>query len=339
MTNPTQMADAGLQDKATTGGAAPAATTRREGNNWPLDSVIHGLREARYQWREKHGRELELGARELPSHAAVHQAMETLCGILFPMRLGPPELSKEGEDHYVGYMLNSVLNVFHAQVGLELGYKNNGKSDKDCEQIVRDFATQLPRIRRALDMDVTAAFRGDPAATCVDEVLISYPGVFAIIYHRVAHEFYQLGLPLIARIISEKAHSATGIDIHPGATIGQEFFIDHGTGVVIGETAIIGKRVRLYQAVTLGAVRFPEDESGSLKKGEPRHPIVEDDVVIYAGATILGRITIGRGTVIGGNVWLTRSLPANSQISQASSRSSTDCVTDDCLEMNGKSRK
>lgn len=309
--------------------------------DWHLSPVIEGLREARHQWREQQGRELELGSRELPSHAAIHQAMDTLCGVLFPMRLGPSDLKKEGEDFYVGYMLNKVLNALHAQVALEIEYKNKTRERPmaDADKAVHAFAQRLPDIRRALDLDVTAAYRGDPAATCVDEVLICYPGVYAIIHHRVAHEFYRLGLPLVARIIGEKAHSATGIDIHPGATIGDEFFIDHGTGVVIGETAIIGNRVRLYQAVTLGAVRFSEDESGSLKKGEPRHPIVEDDVVIYAGATILGRITIGKGTVIGGNVWLTRSLPANSQISQASSRSSSDCVTQDCLEQAARNQR
>jgi serine O-acetyltransferase len=138
-----------------------------------------------------------------------------------------------------------------------------------------------------------------------------------MIHYRMAHRLYKLGLPLLARLITEKAHGATGIDIHPGAAIGESFFIDHGTGVVIGETAIIGARVRIYQAVTLGAKSFPKDDCGRLKKGHPRHPIVEDEVVIYAGATILGRVTIGRGSVIGGNVWLTQSVPPNSNITQA----------------------
>jgi serine O-acetyltransferase len=151
----------------------------------------------------------------------------------------------------------------------------------------------------------------------VDEVLLCYPGVLAVIHHRLAHHLYLAGLPLLARISSELAHSATGIDIHPGARIGPSFFIDHGTGVVIGETAVIGERVRIYQQVTLGAKRFPADESGQLQKGHPRHPIVEDDVVIYAGATILGRITIGKGSTIGGNVWLTRTVPAGSNLTQA----------------------
>jgi serine O-acetyltransferase len=185
---------------------------------------------------------------------------------------------------------------------------------------VRTFAATLPNLRRILDVDIQAAYQGDPAARSVDEVLLCYPGVLAIIHHRLAHTLYQLDVPLLARIVAELAHSLTGIDIHPGAEIGSGFFIDHGTGVVIGETAVIGERVRIYQAVTLGAKTFPTDEKGHLQKGLPRHPIVEDDVVIYAGATVLGRITIGKGSIIGGNVWLTRSVQAGSSITQASSR-------------------
>ena len=168
-----------------------------------------------------------------------------------------------------------------------------------------------------------AAFDGDPSARSTEEVLLSFPGVKAITHHRIAHALHVLGAPIVARIIASLAHGATGIDIHPGATIGSAFFIDHGTGVVIGETTEIGARVRLYQAVTLGAKRFSVDETGALVKGEPRHPIVEDDVVIYAGATILGRVTIGKGSSIGGNVWLTRSVPPGSTIVQAQARSET----------------
>lgn len=312
---------------------SPSAANEANGQqktDWPLGDVISGLREARHDWREQHGRDLDLGSREMPSQQAIHEIIDTLCGILFPMRLGPSELTKEGEDFYVGYRLNNTLNALLVQVQLELSYKRRVVDQSELQQktrtIIQEFARKLPAIRRTLDMDVVAAYRGDPAATCVDEVLICYPGVRAIIHHRIAHEFYKAGLRLIARIIAEKAHSTTGIDIHPGATIGNQFFVDHGTGVVIGETALIGERVRLYQAVTLGAVRFPEDGSGSLKKGEPRHPIVEDDVVVYAGATILGRITIGKGSVIGGNVWLTRSVPPESQISQASLQQAGDCL-------------
>jgi serine O-acetyltransferase len=209
------------------------------------------------------------------------------------------------------------------QVRLELNVvaHNHGPVPEEIEQraeeIVRAFGAQLPGIRRKLDADVIAAYQGDPAARSVDEVLLCYPGVMAMIHHRLAHELHLLGVPLLARIVSEIAHADTGIDIHPGATIGRSFFIDHGTGVVIGETAIIGDRVRLYQMVTLGAKRFPPGENGELKKGLPRHPVLEDDVVVYAGATILGRITIGRGSVIGGNVWLTRDVPPGSNVTQA----------------------
>ena len=178
-------------------------------------------------------------------------------------------------------------------------------------------------MRVLLDSDVLAAYQGDPAARSVDEVLLCYPGVRALISHRLAHELYKLGLPLISRVIAELAHADTGIDIHPGATIGRGCFIDHGTGVVIGETAVIGERVRIYQNVTLGAKSFPTDGDGNLVKGQPRHPIVEDEAVIYAGATVLGRVTIGRGAVIGGNVWLTRSVAPGSLVTQADALAGT----------------
>jgi serine O-acetyltransferase len=175
---------------------------------------------------------------------------------------------------------------------------------------------RLPAVRALLDSDVLAAFAGDPAALSLDEALLCYPGVSAILQHRIAHELHRLSVPLIPRMISDIAHASTGIDIHPGAHIGPSFFIDHGTGVVIGETAQIGARVRLYQGVTLGARNFPSDERGGLIKGLLRHPIVGDDVVIYAGATLLGRISVGRGAIIGGNVWLTHDVPPGSRVTQ-----------------------
>ena len=251
------------------------------------------------------------------------EILEALCGALFPMRLGPVDLREESEDFYVGHTLDVALNALLAQARLELRYaaRHSAQADTEVEartmQIIQDFALALPGLRSLLDTDVLAAYHGDPAARSVDEVLLCYPGILAVIHHRLAHHLYRAGLPLLARISAEIAHSATGIDIHPGAQIGRSFFIDHGTGVVIGETAIIGERVRIYQAVTLGAKRFPSDEDGQLQKGHPRHPIVEDDVVIYAGATILGRITIGKGSTIGGNVWLTRSVPAGCNLTQA----------------------
>lgn len=189
-----------------------------------------------------------------------------------------------------------------------------------ASEVMATFTARLPTVRKLLGTDAQAAFEGDPAATSADEAVFCYAGVTAVIHHRIAHELHVLGVPLIPRIISELAHAQTGIDIHPGARIGESFFIDHGTGVVIGETCIIGQRVRLYQGVTLGAKSFPTDDAGRPIKGMARHPIVEDDVIIYAGATILGRITIGRGSVIGGNVWLTQSVPPRTTASQAQLR-------------------
>ena len=293
--------------------------------HWNLDSIVSGLRQARVAWRGPRGRLREdAGLREFPSQEALRQIIKDLCGALFPMRLGPIDLREEVEDFYVGHTIGAALDALLHQVNLELQYVGRddpallAASQQRAIDIVRQFGAELPRVRAALDLDVTAAYPGDPAAHSVDEVLLCYPGVAAMIHHRLANVLYRLGVPMLARIVAEIAHADTGIDIHPGATIGRSFFIDHGTGVVIGETAIIGDRVRLYQMVTLGAKRFPPGENGELKKGLARHPLIEDDVVIYAGATILGRVTIGKGSTIGGNVWLTRSVPPGSNVTQAS---------------------
>lgn len=291
---------------------------------WGVKQIVAELHAARDHWRAARQRSLEFAVREFPSREALKEIADSLCGVLFPMRLGPPELHQEGEDFYVGHTLDKALNALFQQVQLELGYNRRLRCEEkegveaDAAAIVKNFAQTLPALRNLLDADVEAAYLGDPAARSVDEVLLCYPGILAVIHYRLAHALYMQGVPLVARIISEIAHSSTGIDIHPGAQIGPGFFIDHGTGVVIGETTIIGQRVRLYQAVTLGAKRFTQDESGALEKGAPRHPILEDEVVVYAGATILGRITIGHGSSIGGNVWLTRSIPPGSHVSQAS---------------------
>lgn len=259
---------------------------------------------------------------KLPSRKALIKVVEGLAAALFPNRLGTPDINDEGIDYFVGHTLDVTLRELLTQVKLELHFASGLEAMTDelreqAVQIVQQFAHQLPAVRLLLDTDIRAAFEGDPAAKTADEVLVCYPGIQAITHYRLAHELFTLGAPLIARMVSEIAHSDTGIDIHPGAKIGASFFIDHGTGVVIGETCVIGQHVRLYQAVTLGAKRFPTDEFGALIKGNERHPIVEDDVVIYAGATILGRVVIGRRSVIGGNVWLTRSVPADSNITQA----------------------
>lgn len=263
---------------------------------------------------------------KLPSRKILTNIIDGLAAVLFPNRLGSSEVTDKNIDDYVGQTLDETLRKLLTQVLRELNYTSGHETSNDVVHkqaytIINSFSKQLPGIRSVLDTDICAAYEGDPAAHNVDEVLVCYPGITAIMYYRLAHELHCLGTPLIARMISEIAHSTTGIEIHPGAQIGSSFFIDHGTGVVIGETAIIGKNVRLYQAVTLGAKSFPVDENGALVKNNPRHPIVEDDVIIYANATILGRITIGRGSIIGGNVWLTRSVPPDSNISQAQMRS------------------
>ncbi|MBC8058793.1 MAG: serine acetyltransferase [Rhizobiales bacterium] len=305
-----------------------AAPVERAAHDEPLDlaRIVAQLREVRAQWRQAQKRPSDVRGRELPSREALSAIAHALRGALFPMRLGPPDLRQENEDYYVGHTLDTVLSALAIQIGLELRHtaRHDGDEVTDIDArvlaVVRDFGAALPGIRALLDTDVLAAFHGDPAAHSVDEVLLCYPGVHAMIHHRIAHELYRLGMPLLARLVAELAHGETGIDIHPGATIGPGFFIDHGTGVVIGETALIGRNVRLYQAVTLGAKRFATDGDGHLQKGGARHPIVEDEVVIYAGATILGRVTIGHGSTIGGNVWLTRSVPPGSRIAQASTR-------------------
>ena len=188
-------------------------------------------------------------------------------------------------------------------------------SGRDAKEIVDEFLTALPEVRRLVDTDVQAAYDGDPAATSRMEVVMAYPGLYAVTIHRLAHVLYKLKVPIIPRVMSELAHSKTGIDIHPGATIGERFFIDHGTGVVIGETTVIGRNVRLYQGVTLGGLSFEKDSNGALVKGLKRHPNIEDNVVIYANATILGgETTIGHDSEIGGNVWIKESVPPYSRV-------------------------
>jgi serine O-acetyltransferase len=292
--------------------------------HWNIDSIVAELHALRIQSLEN--RQRTDRPPKLPSRKALVAVLDGLYAALFPNRLGLPELTEQGIDYFVGHTLDVTLRELSDQVRLELQFSSAADLGATaCREqaiaITQEFAGRLPVVRGLLEADINAAYEGDPAARSVDEVLVCYPGIRAITHHRLAHELHRLGTPLIARMIAEIAHSATGVDIHPGARIGPSFFIDHGTGVVIGETAVIGRHVRLYHGVTLGAKRFPVDESGALVKGVARHPVVEDDVVIYAGATILGRVTIGRGSTIGGNVWLTRSVPPGSNITQAQVRS------------------
>jgi serine O-acetyltransferase len=262
-------------------------------------------------------------APRLPSREAISDIVESLVAALYPRHFGPPGLDARDADAFVARTLAKALPALQQQIELALTLEQEDARDaahatpRSAREITRSFAAALPKIRAALDKDVRAAFTNDPSAKSIDEVIFCFPGVTAIMRHRLAHDLYRLGASLLARIVAEIAHALAGVDIHPGADIQEGFFIDHGTGVVIGETAVIGRNVRIYQAVTLGAMSFEVGGDGGLRKSYPRHPIVEDDVVIYAGATILGRITIGRGSSIGGNVWLTESVPPGSRITQA----------------------
>jgi serine O-acetyltransferase len=260
----------------------------------------------------------------LPSREALSGMVDGLRSVLFPGYFGTQgEPTPEALEFHVGATLDRVMRVLAEQVRRALCFTCADPDPGRCagcearaDDMAARFLARLPEIRRLLATDVHAAFDGDPAATSPAETILCYPGVLALTCQRLAHELHLLGVPLLPRMITEHAHALTGIDIHPGARIGERFFIDHGTGVVIGETSEIGNGVRLYQGVTLGARSFPLDEHGHPVKGVPRHPIVEDDVIVYSGATILGRITVGAGSIIGGNVWLTRSVPPGSRIQQ-----------------------
>jgi serine O-acetyltransferase len=259
----------------------------------------------------------------LPSREVVVAAVEGIRQALFPGYFGATDLHDKSLHYYVGSTLDRVFHALREQAIRAVAFVDGHDADgcahcrERAEQATVTLLGRLPELRRLLTSDVEAAFDGDPALLVKEEAIFSYLGVHAITEQRIAHELYALDIPLIPRIISEHAHSVTGIDIHPGARIGERFFIDHGTGVVIGETCRIGDRVRIYQGVTLGAKSFPLDEKGRPIKGIDRHPVVEDDVVIYAGATILGRVVIGAGASIGGNVWLTHGVPPGSRVTQA----------------------
>lgn len=261
-----------------------------------------------------------------PSREAIFTMVEELLTVIFPGYFGPSEVSEHTTPFYFGTTLDRIMRILQEQIRRCLCF-NEPETDrgrygciKKAKRLTQAFMKRLPEVRRRLYTDVLAGYVGDPAATSTDEVIFCYPGLLALAYQRAAHELYKLQIPILPRLITERAHSLTGIDIHPGARIDDGLFIDHGTGVVIGETATIGKNVRIYQGVTLGAKSFPLDEHGNPIKGIKRHPNLEDDVVVYSGATILGAVTIGQGSVIGGNVWLTSSVPACSYISQSSNR-------------------
>lgn len=258
----------------------------------------------------------------LPSTEILQELMRRLKGVIFPGYFSSHYIGPESLRYHMTADLDTVRRMLASQTvsGLCFDCRTSVDPCPNCrtkgEDAANAFMARLPDIRDLLAGDVQAAYEGDPAASSPGETIFCYPSIKAMFHHRIAHELFRLGVPVIPRIIAEIAHSETGIDIHPGASIGEDFFIDHGTGVVIGETCVIGRGCRLYQGVTLGALSFPKNEDGSLVKGINRHPVLEDNVTVYAGATILGRITVGANAIIGGNVWVTEDVPPGARITQ-----------------------
>jgi serine O-acetyltransferase len=266
-----------------------------------------------------------LEGKDLPSKKVVIEVLEDLLTVFFPGYLGKTEVTKVNIKYFLGNTLASVQTCLTDEVEKSLKYIC--RKIKECphdvcrkraQVVVKELLEKIPELRSIVSGDITAAYDGDPAAVSTEEVILSYPCVLAITTYRIAHELYMRGIPLIPRIMSEHVHSLTGVDIHPGAKIGKNFFIDHGTGVVIGETTEIGNNVKIYQGVTLGALSFPKDEKGALIRGIKRHPTVGNNVVIYSGATLLGpEAIIGDNVVIGGNVWITTPVASGTQITIA----------------------
>lgn len=257
----------------------------------------------------------------MPSGIILEEIINGIRQIIFPGYFGHTEIKTSTLEYFIGSMLDQIHAKLLKQIRRGFCFACDNDETHSCQEcdsraqsISVSILDKLPLIKEILHSDALAAYEGDPAAHNIGETIFCYPSMRAMISHRIAHELYVHGVPVIPRIISEQSHAQTGIDIHPGAKIGRSFFIDHGTGVVIGETCIIGENVRLYQGVTLGAKHFPLDQDGNPVKGIARHPIVEDDVVVYAGATILGRITIGKGAVIGGNTWVTYDVKAGETV-------------------------
>jgi len=264
----------------------------------------------------------------LPSAKVLYEIIELSRAILFPGYYGNSTINSRTINYHIGVNIEKLFDLLTEQILAGLCFSTaegdcNVCSESRREEAARlaaNFISKLPAMRRILATDVEAAYNGDPAAKSYGEVIFCYPAIKAISNYRIAHELLELGVPLIPRMITEMAHSETGIDIHPGAKIGSHFTIDHGTGVVIGETCVIGNNVKLYQGVTLGAKSFPLDADGKPIKGIPRHPILEDNVIVYSNATILGRITIGQGATVGGNIWVTEDVPAGARIVQTKAK-------------------
>ncbi len=288
--------------------------------------ILHNLTKDLCQsYQDASGQAVYLNGRQgIPQRENVIALLEKILELLLPGYSGSYLFTQAGLYFSVGEILSAVQRALAEQIERACSYRcqredcSEDCEKKNCRQIALaaslELLQDLPRIRALLLLDAAAALEGDPATQSLDEIILAYPGFKAICINRIAHQLYAAGIPLIPRIMSEYAHTVTGIDINPGARIGKSFFIDHGTGVVIGETAVIGDEVKIYQGVTLGALSFPKDAGGKLIKGHKRHPNIEDSVTIYAGATILGDITIGHHSTIGGNVWLTTSVPPHSKV-------------------------
>jgi len=264
-----------------------------------------------------------IDASNLPVRGEILKILDLLFEVLFPGHTGNRIVTKANVKFILGDILYEIYTELAAQIERAYQYQCRIKECGDCdcrtkaENVTQSLLSRLPAVRELLKGDVRAAFEGDPAAKSYEEIVISYPGIVAIATYRIAHELFIEQVPLIPRIMTECAHAKTGIDIHPGAKIGRNFFIDHGTGVVIGETSVIGDRVKIYQGVTLGAMSFPKDERGRIIKSGKRHPTIEDDVTIYAEATILGDIIVGRGAIVGGNVWVKEPVPPRVTVTTA----------------------
>jgi serine O-acetyltransferase len=249
--------------------------------------------------------------KNLPRRDEILYCLELVKEVIFPGYTGRYKITRENVSYVIGGLICELRERLYKQIELAMMFECSQKHNPECSKCFEkskkatdELIESLAGIRQMLKTDIQAAFDGDPAAYSFEEIVVSYPGLLAISTHRIAHELYKRQVPMIPRIMSENAHQKTGIDIHPGAKIGEFFFIDHGTGVVIGETAVIGKNVKIYQGVTLGALSFPKDERGNIIKGQKRHPTIEDNVTIYAEATILGDIVVGKDAVVAGNTWV-----------------------------------
>lgn len=291
-------------------------------NNATINSVVDKLSQPQsYEGLYHHNPE----GQALPSEQAVREFIALVRSTIFPGYYSSSSLHDSTITYHLGVAVERMHRVLAKQILYSLcfaeqeickGESCNSEQEYKALNIAGAFISYLPELRRMLALDVEAAYQGDPAAESIGEIICCYPSLKAITYHRIAHKLYELQVPLLPRIISEIAHSETGIDIHPAARIGESFFIDHGTGVVIGATCIIGSRVKLYQGVTLGAKSFPKADDGSLIKGIERHPIIRDNVIVYSNTTLLGRINIGESARIGANMWITEDVPAGQSLSR-----------------------